>query len=105
MQVPGAEGKAGMAAIVDQTRSLDLEQFAEGLRKHLPVYAQPIFIRLVDSVELTGTFKLIKRDLVVEGFNIHVVKDEIFFYDVRTKRFVPLTKELYDLIMQGKVRL
>ncbi|KAI4467152.1 long-chain fatty acid transport protein [Holotrichia oblita] len=105
VEVPGAEGKAGMAAIVDQTRSLDLEQFAEGLRKHLPVYAQPIFIRLMDSVELTGTFKLIKRDLVVEGFNIDIVKDDIFFYDVKTKRFVPLTRELYELIMKGEVRL
>src|SRR5580658_6428453 len=57
--VPGTEGRAGMAALVSD-HVLDLG----GLRKHLwqrlPPYACPLFLRIRNEVELTGTFKYAK---------------------------------------------
>ena len=31
---------------------------------HLPAYARPVFLRLVPALDLTGTFKPRKQDLV-----------------------------------------
>lgn len=53
-QVPGAEGRAGMAAIVDPEGILDLKAVAEGLKKALPSYACPLFIRVLKEIDVTG---------------------------------------------------
>lgn len=52
--VPGCEGKAGMAAIADPDRILDLEHLLATMKKSLPFYAIPIIIRVVDKIETTG---------------------------------------------------
>ena len=53
-QVQGSEGRAGMAAIVDHDGSLNLAKLADGLKKELPSYARPLFIRIVRNVDTTG---------------------------------------------------
>lgn len=45
VKIPGAEGRAGMAAIYDPEGNLDIEKFGEGIEKKLPFYARPVFIR------------------------------------------------------------
>ena len=60
VQVPGCEGKAGMAAIEDPNKQVDLVDLLNKLRRALPSYAIPVFIRLVKKIETTGTFKLPK---------------------------------------------
>ena len=52
--VLGAEGRAGMAAIVDQNDNLDLSQLNTELQRTLPAYARPLFIRLIKEADLTG---------------------------------------------------
>ena len=54
VQIPGTEGRAGMAAIVDPNGDLDLDVLAKGLAKALPAYARPIFIRILQEMSLTG---------------------------------------------------
>lgn len=58
--VPGCEGRVGMAAIQDPDCVVDLCVLLKRLRKALPAYAIPAFIRLVKKIETTGTFKLPK---------------------------------------------
>jgi len=53
-QIPNVEGRAGMAAIVDTEGSLDLEHLAEGVRKSLPTYARPLFLRVLKALPMTG---------------------------------------------------
>ncbi|KAG7269056.1 hypothetical protein CRUP_003677 [Coryphaenoides rupestris] len=53
VEVPGAEGKAGMAAIADPSHSCDLEQFGKDVEKALPPYARPVFLRLLAQVDKT----------------------------------------------------
>lgn len=43
-----------MAAIVDSENKLDLDALAEGMRKSLPVYARPLFLRAMKSLPMTG---------------------------------------------------
>lgn len=50
----GTEGKAGMAAIADPENSCDLESFASQLKKALPLYAQPVFLRFLQEVSKTS---------------------------------------------------
>ena len=52
----GAEGRAGMAAIVSggAGAGVDLELLARELALRLPQYARPLFVRLVDAIDDTG---------------------------------------------------
>ncbi len=50
----GSDGRAGMAAIVDEQDSLDLGFLYQELCKKLPAYARPLFIRILAELETTS---------------------------------------------------
>jgi fatty-acyl-CoA synthase len=102
--VAGREGRAGMAAVTC-SGGCDLEGLYEHLRANLPEYARPLFLRIRDHIEVTGTFKQRKVDLVKDGFDPAIVKDPLYFNDPQSKRFVPLDLPLYRRIQQGEIRL
>ncbi|CAG9764412.1 unnamed protein product [Ceutorhynchus assimilis] len=106
VQIPGTEGRAGMAAIVDSDNNLDLEKLASGLRSKLPGYAIPMFLRIMDSLPMTGTFKLKKVELQKEGFDYYAIKDHrLYFYNAKVAEYEGLTQEIYDDIVNGKMKL
>uniref|UniRef100_A0A3B4E4L2 Arachidonate--CoA ligase n=1 Tax=Pygocentrus nattereri TaxID=42514 RepID=A0A3B4E4L2_PYGNA len=105
VEVPGAEGKAGMAAIADPDNTTDLERFSRELEKALPVYARPVFLRFLPEVNKTGTFKFQKMDLRREGFDPSVVSDRLCFLDCSKGRYVELDAELHRSIVSGKQKL
>lgn len=100
VQVPGMEGRAGMAAIADPESLLDFKALAEGLEKALPAYARPIFLRIVKELEMTGTFKLKKVNLQREGFDPAKIQDKMYFLS-GNKEYVEMTPELYQEIISG----
>lgn len=104
VQIPGMEGKAGMAAIVDPDSLLDFKALAEGLDKALPSYARPIFLRIVKELEMTGTFKLKKINLQREGFDPNKIQDKVYFRS-GNKEYVQVTPELYNEIISGTAKL
>ena len=102
--IPGAEGRIGMAAlVVDGT--LDLSAFRNHLTSLLPSYARPAFLRIREDVELTGTFKYSKTDLVRQGYNPAATSDAIYFDSPESKSFVPLDQFLFDRIQAGQIQL
>lgn len=103
VEVPHVEGRAGMAAIVDTDNTLDLATFGKGVQANLPLYACPLFVRVLSQLQMTGTFKLKKQNLQVEGFNPHHIKDQLYF--LMGGQYVPLTGKLYDDITNGRLRL
>nr|CAB3266199.1 long-chain fatty acid transport protein 4 [Phallusia mammillata] len=105
VDIPGAEGKAGMACIMDPNREADLELFYAGAKKELPSYALPLFVRLTDEIEVTGTHKIKKVVLRRDGYDIGVVKDPIFFLDAAQGKYVPLDTVLYEKLMAGLLRV
>ncbi|XP_049872799.1 long-chain fatty acid transport protein 4-like [Pectinophora gossypiella] len=105
VEIPNTDGRAGMCGIVDADNTLDLDKLAKDISKDLPKYARPIFIRIMTSVDMTGTFKLKKVDLQKEGFNPAVVKDKMYFLDAKQDKYVPLGNEEYEKIMSGAIRL
>uniref|UniRef100_A0A3B3UXW0 Very long-chain fatty acid transport protein n=1 Tax=Poecilia latipinna TaxID=48699 RepID=A0A3B3UXW0_9TELE len=105
VEIPGAEGKAGMAAIADPSQSTDLEKLFKDMEKVLPPYARPVFLRFLPEVNKTGTFKFQKTELRHDGFNPTVVSDKLFFLDSSRGRYVQLDEELYRSIVSGKHKL
>ena len=77
VQIPGSDGRAGMAAIVPKNlAAFDLVAVREHLKAHLPDYARPLFLRLRDHLEITGTFKRRKLDLVENGVILVASKED-----------------------------
>lgn len=56
MEIPGTEGRAGMAAIPDPERGVDLTKLYAGMVDKLPSYARPIFLRFVEEIDVTGWY-------------------------------------------------
>lgn len=103
VEIPNLEGRAGMAAIYDPDRVVDLEQFSENIKKVLPTYARPQFLRFLTKIDLTGTFKLRKVDLQKEGFDPNKITDSLY-YQTSKGKYEALTKEIYDQICRNEVR-
>jgi fatty-acyl-CoA synthase len=104
VEVPGSDGRAGMAALVVGTE-FDLEAFPAYLQDHLAPYARPLFVRLQREIEITGTFKHKKMDLVKQGFDPRAVSDLLYFADPRSGSFQPLDRNLFESLMAGEIRL
>uniref|UniRef100_A0A8C4YXP9 long-chain-fatty-acid--CoA ligase n=1 Tax=Gadus morhua TaxID=8049 RepID=A0A8C4YXP9_GADMO len=105
VEVPGAEGKGGMAAIADPSHTCDLEKFGKDMEKVLPPYARPVFLRLLAQVDKTGTYKFQKTEMRREGFNPREVTDKLYFLEPSRGRYVELSEELYSSILAGKQKL
>lgn len=103
--VPGMEGKAGMASIVADEKAFDLAALYKCVSTGLPAYAAPLFVRLQRELEITGTFKNRKVNLVNQGFDPSVVSDTLFYRDDKSKAFVPLDAALYERIAAGELKL
>lgn len=50
----GTEGRAGMVAIINERMELDVKQLNHRMQQCLPRYAQPVFLRLVNKLDMTG---------------------------------------------------
>jgi fatty-acyl-CoA synthase len=102
--VPGADGRAGMASLVVDN-SFDLKRFREATHRELAPYARPLFLRLQQEMQITGTFKHRKVDLVKEGFDPERIPDLLYFDDPEQGAFIPLERPVYERILEGKVRI
>ena len=102
--IPGTDGRAGMAALVVDTR-FDLAALRTHLEAHLPDYARPLFLRILGTMEVTATFKHKKSDLVRAGFDPSLTADAIYFNAAARSAFVRLDQALYERIRAGAIRL
>ncbi|MCC2638674.1 MAG: AMP-dependent synthetase and ligase [Moraxellaceae bacterium] len=104
VEVPGTNGRAGMAAIASEGE-LDLVALYAHLQRELPPYAVPLFIRECGHLATTATFKPQKHGLKVAGFDpamttpepVHVLLPEGGGY-------VPLTPEIHARLLSGAYR-
>jgi fatty-acyl-CoA synthase len=101
--VDGADGRAGMAALVlDGT--FDVKGFGDYVARELPTYAQPLFVRVLPQMDTTGTFKIRKMDLVADGYDPAKIRGPLFFHDPK-RGYIKLTKAVYDRIAEGGVKV
>ena len=103
VEIPGAEGRAGMIAIVHQD-DIDLAELCRELQERLPTYAVPLFVRVVEKLEYTATEKIIKRKLREEAFDINHIVDPLYFMDPVSKTYIPLTEDIYKKIIDKEYK-
>ncbi|HMZ01797.1 MAG TPA: long-chain-acyl-CoA synthetase, partial [Burkholderiaceae bacterium] len=102
VQVPGREGRAGMAAVVMHPgTAFDAQAFWALATSRLPRYAAPLFLRLAPAADMTGNYKLRKVDLQREGFDAARVRDPLLVRDDAAGRYVPLTPEALQRALHG----
>jgi fatty-acyl-CoA synthase len=104
VSVPGTEGRAGMAAVV-AAADFDLGELRRALVTRLPDYARPLFLRIASALELTGTFKLRKQELALEGYDPARIRDALYIEDAARAAYVPLDAEMHARLQAGKLRL
>ncbi|XP_078572746.1 long-chain fatty acid transport protein 2-like [Branchiostoma floridae x Branchiostoma japonicum] len=106
VKVPGQDGRAGMASIIPLPgQKPDFRHWYRYITEKLPTYAQPLFLRLTQEIQVTGTFKHQKAALVKEGFDPRRVADPLFVIDNGRKTYVPLDETVYRRIVVGHARL
>lgn len=103
VSIPGAEGRAGMAAVtlISGADQLDLSRFAKHVQEQLPAFAWPVFVRVQSGIAMTGTFKLKKINLQREGFDIRAVSDPIYVLKPKAREYAPLDAEFHTELVAG----
>jgi len=104
VEVPGYDGRAGMAAIVSEEEP-DLEALKAHVEKNLPHYARPVFLRLSKESDTTSTFKFKKTNLVKAGFDPAKISDPIYFADPKSGTYATVDADIFKGIHGGSVRL
>ena len=104
VEVPQADGRAGMAALVIE-KGFELEVLRRTLVAQLPAYARPVFVRFLSTLEITGTFKLRKQELMQEGYDPARVRDALFIDSATSGCYLPLDAARFEQLKSGAPRL
>jgi acyl-CoA synthetase (AMP-forming)/AMP-acid ligase II len=106
VEIPGTEGRAGMAALVLRDGSrFDPAAFQVHVDAELPAYARPLFVRLKRTLATTATFKLKKTELQREGFDPAATEDPIYLRHPARGEYVLVDPDLYTQVITGQLRL
>ncbi|MGW0019975.1 long-chain-acyl-CoA synthetase [Rhodococcus sp. NPDC003382] len=103
VEVPGADGRAGMAAVtLHPDAELDGVRLARDLFASLPPYAVPLFVRIVDELEHTSTFKSRKVELRDEGFS-KTGDDPLYVLEGRSGGYRPAYDGYVEAVARGEL--
>jgi citronellyl-CoA synthetase len=104
VKIPGHEGRCGMAALrFIEGETMDWKRFLSYINRRMPEHARPIFIRIDKHLNHIDSLEEVKQQLQQEGFDINRIKDPIFFYHPQKEAYLPLTPDIYNDIMAGKI--
>ena len=77
---------------------------AAEFRKCLPAYAVPLFLRVQQQAETTGTFKYQKSKLKEQAFNPNATDERLLVLLPNSTAYCDLTAEIFDNIQAYKYR-
>lgn len=112
--VPNADGRCGCATIVLKQglmpESLDCSGLGKFVLDKLPRYAVPYFLRVAPQLSYTGTFKIQKGQAKREGVDLDLIeksgsKDQVFWMPPGTSAYVPYSRDDWQALQSGKVKL
>jgi fatty-acyl-CoA synthase len=102
VEIPRTGGRAGMAAVkLREGSEFDGKALGGTVYKELPAYAMPLFVRIVDSMEHTTTFKSRKVDLREQAYGADV-EDPLYVLAGRDEGYVPFYDGYADDVAEGK---
>jgi fatty-acyl-CoA synthase len=112
VEVEGAGGKAGMAAIqLKEGEEFDGKALAKAAYEHLPGYAVPLFVRITKELAHTSTFKSQKVDLRKQGYGGNTgegdedageIEDPIYVLAGRDEGYVEFYDDYPAEVVDGK---
>lgn len=112
VEVEGAGGRAGMAAIqLKEGQEFDGKALAKAAYDKLPPYAVPLFVRVVEELAHTSTFKSQKGDLRKEGYggssgegdeDADEITDPIYVLSGRDEGYVEFYDDYLKEVAEGK---
>ncbi|MFX0080570.1 MAG: AMP-binding protein [Candidatus Hodarchaeota archaeon] len=106
VNIPNTEGKAGMVTItLKESHKFNSKKFAKFVIENLPKYSIPIFVRVQNELEFTGTYKLKKFNLQKQGYDINKIKDTIYLWNSSTQSYKLLNMDDYMNILTGKYNI
>jgi citronellyl-CoA synthetase len=99
VKIPGCEGRAGMVAFSLENREhFNWDEFSAYVENNLPKYARPIFVRIIEEMDTTGTFKLKKNDLREQAFDITSITDIVYCLKPNSNTYEPLDNDWLEQI-------
>jgi citronellyl-CoA synthetase len=103
VEIPNTNGRAGMASIrLDCEESeFDFKSLLTTLKNELPHYAIPVFLRISEEVDTTGTFKHKKAPLKERGFDLSKQQEPVYVWLPKTEEYVPMDKTVQTKIEEG----
>ncbi len=104
VEVPGFEGRAGMAALAVGD-DFDLDRLRQSVDAALPPYARPLFLLLCETLETTETFKHKKQALAAQGFETEEIAGALYFARPGASGYAPLDAAMRQRICAGEFRL
>ena len=103
VEVPGTDGRAGMAAVVMREGiEFDAASVSELVGRDLAAYARPVFVRILGEQQLTGTFKLQKGDLRDAAYHPEKRADKLYVWKPGGDSYEPLDAEFYNKIVAAE---
>lgn len=105
IRLPNHDGRAGCAAItIHRNSPPDFCSLAQHLKAVLPRYAVPLFLRVTDSMRLTGNMKHQKHEMREEGVDPEKCqKEKILWF--KNGDYVEFTKDDWEGLKAGQVKL
>lgn len=108
VEIPNTNGRAGMAAITlkpeVELNDADLAAMAACFKKCLPAYAVPVFLRIQQQVETTGTFKYQKNKLKEQAFDPSKTDERLLVLLPGATAYSELTAEVFSNIQAYQYR-
>ncbi|WP_308196982.1 long-chain-acyl-CoA synthetase [Rhodococcus sp. CH91] len=103
VEIEGADGRAGMAAVtLKEGVELDGAALAKTLHSALPDYAVPLFVRIVEELEYTTTFKSRKVELRKQGYS-ETGEDDLYVLASRGEGYRPIFDGYVDGVARGEL--
>jgi citronellyl-CoA synthetase len=107
VEIPDTNGRAGMAQLrLDKDHSaFDFANMCEYLRRELPAYAIPVFLRInTQAMETTGTFKHQKNKLKDQKYDLAQQDNPVYVLLPGENCYQLLTTEIQNGIDNGEYR-
>ena len=102
VEVPRTGGRAGMAAVkLREGSDFNGKSVAAAVYDQLPAYALPLFVRVVEALEHTTTFKSRKVELRDQAYGKDV-QDPLYVLAGRDEGYVPYYDDYPEEVAEGK---
>jgi citronellyl-CoA synthetase len=109
VQVPGTEGRAGMAALNlasgHTAATFDWQGLSAHVRSELASYARPVFLRVQPEATTTSTFKLVKSALKEQAYHPGQTGDDpVYVLLPGEDTYRPMSADDHAAIVGGNTR-